>query len=178
MGGLLAALFLLYPFIVYLGLKKFQPEALAALLLAFTVVRLLINGWHDRMAMYAGFAALIVCVVTWVSGSQQALFFYPVLVNLSLLGLFAVSLIRPPTIIEMIARKMEKGEFPDRAVAYTRKVTVCWCIFFLCNGLVSLLTITLSPQWWMIYNGFIAYLLIALMMGGEYLVRRRVRAND
>jgi uncharacterized membrane protein len=63
-------------------------------------------------------------------------------------------------------------------VAYTRKVTQAWCVFFVANGLVALWTATRWPvQAWFYYNGIIAYLLVGVMFGGEWLVRRRVLAG-
>ncbi len=54
-------------------------------------------------------------------------------------------------------------------------MTLGWCVFFAVNGTVSALTIGLGREWWTLYNGLVAYLLMAGLMGGEYLVRRRVR---
>ncbi|HEV2613448.1 MAG TPA: hypothetical protein VGV92_01935 [Gammaproteobacteria bacterium] len=97
--------------------------------------------------------------------------FYPVLINIFMLVLFAQSLMFPPTIIERIARKTEKT-FPPEAVLYTRRVTQVWCVFFIINGTISLITIFwASPKVWSLYNGVISYLLMGLLFGSEYLVR-------
>lgn len=97
--------------------------------------------------------------------------FYPVLINIFMLILFSQSLIFPPSIIERIARKTEKT-FPPEAVLYTRRVTQVWCVFFIINGTISLITIFwASPKIWSLYNGVISYLLMGLLFGGEYFVR-------
>jgi uncharacterized membrane protein len=63
-------------------------------------------------------------------------------------------------------------------VAYTRKVTQAWCVFFVVNASVALWTATRWPvQAWFYYNGIIAYLLVGVMFGAEWLVRRRVLAG-
>ena len=97
--------------------------------------------------------------------------FYPVLMNLLMLVLFAQSLLFPPTIIERIARKTE-STFPPEAVIYTRRVTQVWCVFFIINGTISLITLFwASPKIWSLYNGVIAYMLMGILFGSEYLVR-------
>jgi uncharacterized membrane protein len=181
----IGSLFVLYPFLVYFGFQEFQPRVIAGFLLVLTVFRFLLtkdntNGQSDSgMSLYWIATASLVIVVTFLTGSKLGLFLYPLLVNLAFFTFFTISLYHPPTIIERIARRQRK-EFPERAIVYTRKVTKVWCVFFLLNGSVSALTIFHSETWWMLYNGFISYILIGLMLGGEYLVRLRVmkHSND
>jgi uncharacterized membrane protein len=66
---------------------------------------------------------------------------------------------------------------PVKAVVYTRKVTQAWCLFFLINGSMSVMSIFYSEEWWVLYNGFIAYILIGLMLAGEYFIRIKVIGN-
>jgi uncharacterized membrane protein len=80
----------------------------------------------------------------------------------------------PPTIAERIAR-LRMPDLPQVAVAYTRRVTQVWCVFFVGNGLMALWTALRWPdQVWFIYNGVIAYVLVAALFTGEWLVRQRV----
>ena len=99
---------------------------------------------------------------------------YPVLVSLSMMILFSISLLKPPTVIEVFARRQE-GRLSSEAVSYTRKVTIVWCVFFLLNAIVSAYTAFASRELWLIYNGFVSYLLIASLFALEYLVRQRVK---
>ena len=39
------------------------------------------------------------------------------------------------------------------------------------------MSISYSEEWWVLYNGFIAYILIGLMLAGEYLIRIKVIGN-
>lgn len=85
--------------------------------------------------------------------------------------LFSYSLISPPPIIERIARKREP-DLPPHAVTYTRCVTQLWCLFFVVNGSIALATaLWASPVIWSLYNGVISYVLMGLLLAGEYLVR-------
>ena len=53
-----------------------------------------------------------------------------------------------------------------------------WCGFFVLNGALALATaLWMSDRAWALYNGLIAYGLIGLLFGVEWLVRQRVRTG-
>ncbi|MDR0736576.1 MAG: hypothetical protein LBF51_07075 [Zoogloeaceae bacterium] len=106
--------------------------------------------------------------------SSLSLQFYPVLVNLMFLLIFAFSLTQEQSLIERLARRFEPG-LPESGVRYTRRVTKAWCLFFIVNGAISLWSIHAGEKTWAIYNGLVAYLLMGLMFVGEWLIRRHVR---
>lgn len=176
-------LFVLYPFLIYFGLQEFQPRVLACFLLIATILRFIVtkndkNGKSDAgMSLYWVATAALVVTVTFLTGSKFGLFLYPLLVNLALFIFFTISLFHPPTVIERFARRA-RHELPEKAIVYTRKVTQAWCVFFLLNGSLSLMSIFHSEAWWMLYNGLISYILIGLMLGGEYLIRLRVKRRN
>jgi len=167
---------LLYPFLVYFGLRDFQPKALSCLLLVLVVLRFInwkvsnTEDYQKTINLYWIAAALIAILLTIATGSKIGLYLYPLLVNLAFFIFFYISILNPPTIIEQIARGFN-AEFPDNAVIYTRKATKAWCLFFIFNGSMSVISIYLSEEWWLLYNGFISYILIASMFGAEYLFR-------
>lgn len=100
---------------------------------------------------------------------------YPVAMNLAMLIFFGSSLIFTPTVIERIARVREP-HLPAVAILYTRRVTQVWCLFFVINGALALFTtLFASPALWALYNGVIAYLLMAILFGCEYAVRLRFK---
>lgn len=102
---------------------------------------------------------------------------YPVLVNACLLAVFVASLLRPPTVIERIAR-LSDPLLPAEALPYIRKVTMAWCGFFVVNGALALATtLWASQRTWLLYNGFLAYVLMGAFFGAEWLLRRRVQAR-
>ena len=107
-------------------------------------------------------------------GTAEAMLYYPTLVNLVLLIVFVHSLIYPPAVITRLAR-IREPDLPPAGVRYTRNVTVVWSVFFLLNGSASIFTaIWTTAETWTLYNGFIAYVLIGALFGGEWLVRARV----
>mgnify|MGYP003988786837 FL=1 len=92
-----------------------------------------------------------------------------------MLVLFFVSLLHPPTIVERFAR-IQNPNLPEAAVRYTRKVTIVWCVFFVCNGCAALYTALFSSlETWTLYNGAISYALMGILFAGEYLIRRRLQ---
>ncbi len=171
---------ILYPVIVYFGLQSGQWGArqVGVLLLLMAVARLLLrspqrrtDGWLIVLPVLVALPALLLNQAIWV-------LLYPALVSALFLFVFAASLYRPPTVIESIAR-LHMPDFPPAAIAYTRKVTQVWCVFFVFNGTVAVLTaLFASHAIWALYNGAISYALIGLMFAGEWLIRRRVLAAE
>ncbi len=170
----LGLLTLLYPLAVYFGLQAFDARGLVLLLLVVAGVRLLTLGQSPLNHWLWLPLLLLLGLWTWLTNSAVGLKFYPVLISASLLVMFAWTLKHPPSMIERLAR-LQDPELPPQGVTYTRRVTQVWCLFFLLNGSVSLLT-TLwgSDAVWALYNGLIAYLAMGLLFAIEWLVRQRV----
>lgn len=176
----LSGLLVLYPLLVYLGLTMVGPRWLAALLLVIALGKLAFNHFAGMVIGNTGWlllAASVATAITLVSGSVLGLKFYPVLVNGLMLILFSISLWRPPSMIERFAR-LQHQALPPAAVRYTRKVTWIWCVFFIINGSIATLTVFASESLWALYNGFIAYMLMGLLLAGEYLVRKHLQRKN
>jgi len=173
LAGLLT---LLYPLAIYLGLQYSTPRVMALMLVTLAALRARVAG-QPSWGLFAA-AAGVLALIAGFSGSGLPLKLYPVLVNAAMLGAFSWSLGNPPTVVERIAR-LQDPELPPAGVAYTRRVTVAWCVFFLFNGTLAALTASLaSDRVWAVYNGGIAYLLMGAMFAGEWLIRRRVMAGQ
>lgn len=171
--AVVVALTIAYPFAIYFGLQHFSASALLPLLLLLLILRWFSgNRPGERTVLVAVLAVLVVVGLLW--GHRLGLKFYPVLVNVGFLVLFAGSLISPPSFVERLAR-LRDPDLPPQAVSYTRRVTWVWSVFFLVNGSIAAATaVYASEATWALYNGFIAYLLIGALAGGEWLVRRHV----
>jgi uncharacterized membrane protein len=163
-------LMLLFPLMLWLGEGRVAPAWLAALLLLVGVAR-----WPNATAAVAtrywsGGTILLALIAYW-SGGLLPLRFYPVLVNGAFLTVFAYSLIVSPSTIERLAR-LQDPNLPPAAIAYTRRVTQVWCVFFMLNGAIALYTALFSSMaQWSFYNGFLAYLLMGVLFAGEYCAR-------
>ena len=173
----IAALGIAYPFLVYFGLRLVSPIVMVAGLLILLMLRFLFDrGGSVRKRLAPVFAVAGIGVLALVALSPLAgLKAYPILVSLGFAGLFASSLISPPTIVERIAR-LREPDLPASAIPYLRNVTMAWIVFFLTNAAISAATaFSGSLEAWTLYNGLISYLLIGAMFAGEFSVRYFVR---
>ena len=165
---------LVYPLAIWFGEGRIEPRFLAGLLLLTGLTRLpTLEVNHSGLLWLGGTMALVILAV-WFN-ALLPLKFYPVFVNAALLSAFIYSLIVPPSMIERFAR-LREPDLPAAAIDYTRRVTQIWCVFFAINGAIALITaLWASAAIWTLYNGFIAYLLMGILLAGEYGVRWRFR---
>ena len=177
LNGIVGLLAIGYPFLVYLSKDQVQPRYVAFFLAAVLLVR----GACDKRSFVVGHWALLAaaCVMFMLAAGlvnePAMLLAYPVFVSLLFFAVFSYSLAHPPTVVERLAR-LQDPDLPPQGVAYTGQVTRVWCGFFLANASVSLATVWYGDPWlWSLYNGLVAYLLMAALMAGEMLVRRRIR---
>ncbi|MNE71751.1 hypothetical protein D3C80_1676500 [compost metagenome] len=167
---------MLYPFAVHLGIEHFAPWQFALLLGGLWLARAM-TGEGRLAQLLPACAAIAFCLLLAAMNSTLLLRWYPVLINASLLGVFGLSLIHGPPVVERLAR-LREPDLPPAAVAYTRQVTKVWCLFFLGNGLTAAALALWAPlNWWALYNGLIAYLLMGALFAGEWWVRQRVRVH-
>ncbi|WP_235838446.1 hypothetical protein [Cognaticolwellia aestuarii] len=179
--ALTTGVLLMYPFAVYIGLNNLQPGYLAIVLVAFVLLRIFLVRSNLKKLPWLLPASVLGIVAILVSAFTDSIIgfkLYPLAINFAMLMVFAFSYFKPPTVIETFARLSEKN-LPPSAIKYTAKVTLVWCLFFIINGLVSLYTaVFMSLDSWMIYNGFISYVLMGILMLVEYLVRLKVKKQQ
>lgn len=173
----------IYPLLVYTAIGRVGPGGVAAILAAVCLVRLVVLRRRGR-ASFGGAYLELICVggmvlaaVSFWLDSSGAVLYYPVLVNAALLLVFAASLVRPPSVIERIARLRDPA-LPPAAVVYTQRVTAVWAVFFVLNGAAALYTARFtSLETWALYNGLIAYLLMGALFAIELAIRTLVKAR-
>ena len=171
-----ALLTLSYPLAIWLLGDRVQPRWLALSLVLLGALRLAATGQRKWIGLALGAFAL--AAITGVLNVGWPLRWYPVFVNGSLLVLFGVTLFRGPSMAERLAR-LREPDLPPHAVEYTRKVTMAWCGFFVVNGSIAAATsLWGTDAQWGLYNGGIAYGLMGLFAGAEYLVRLRVKKRN
>lgn len=165
---------ILYPLVIWLGQGQVEPRWMAAILLLAAATRIP-SFKLSQIARWSMFAALVLAACAVWANALLPLKLYPVLVNAVLLAVFGFSLAVPPSMVERFAR-LREPDLPPAAVAYTRRVTQVWCVFFIFNGAIALGTaLWASAEVWSLYTGVIAYILMGLLFGLEYLVRLRFK---
>ncbi|AUI66520.1 MULTISPECIES: hypothetical protein [Glaesserella] len=116
----------------------------------------------------------LILATVGITRSIDTMYWYPVVISLMMLVLFGGSLLSEQSLIERLAR-LQHPNLPSQAIIYTRKVTQIWCLFFIVNISITVSFILLEKfDYWAIYTGVISYILIGLLMVGEWLVRQRV----
>ena len=178
-GGARLALALGYPIGIYCALLWFEPRWVAV-----AVVALILARWRGRaLRMFAGLSwlshaviagSLALSVGAALANDETLLRLYPAGISLALLALFALSLRTPPSLVERMAR-LSHPDLPEDAVRYCRHVTEVWCGFFALNAAISIWSaVAASREVWALYNGFIVYLVMGSLFGGEWLLRRHL----
>jgi uncharacterized membrane protein len=171
-----AVLAVSYPAAVYFGLLHWSARTLGCVLLALLLpgLWLRLRGvpreqlWAVLKLPLAVAALVAACAI---SGDARFVLALPVLVNLALLFGFASSLREVP-MIERFAR-LQKAELGPAQLRYCRTVTVIWCVFFVLNAGVSAgVALWGSLALWSLYTGLIAYVLMGMLGGTEYVVRK------
>lgn len=168
-----------YPFAVYFGLQLFSPLVIALALISFLILRILLS-WREKKQVreLVALGLTLSCIVLLSFVDQLlAIKSYPVALSLSLASLFTYSLLNPPSMIERFARMVEPN-LNEQGVRYTRKVTMVWIGFFICNALVSFGTAVYGDlDVWTFYNGFLSYVCVGGLMGIEFVVRQFVKKH-
>jgi len=108
---------LIYPFLVFFSLNRFDPRWLLMALAGSWILR---TAWYGQGMLGWGPGLLAVILFLW--GREGSVLLYPVLVNAFFLLWFAFSLRFPPPVVERLARFMDP-DLPPEGVRYTRAVT-------------------------------------------------------
>lgn len=160
-----------YPIAVYFGLTYLPAGSIALLLCLMLIIRLALQKQQVKPLILPVIVGIVLTAGSYLAKRNDWLLYYPVVINLSMLGLFAYSLKRGPSMIERLAR-LKEPSLPPEAVPYLNRVTQIWCALFIFNGSVAYYTASYtSLEVWTLYNGLIAYLLIGMLLGGEWLYR-------
>ena len=163
-----AALSVLYPALVFCGLVfwNFSPRRLSLLLIGLAFVLFFnttqgrrgganasaqrsgapgeagVKGAPGALKDYALVVLMLACGgVSFFADSLLFLEFYPVLVSLSLLAFFGISLWKKPSFAFRMACLGDRrvATSPERAFVerYCDRVTLAWCGFFVFNAAVA-----------------------------------------
>jgi len=177
MAALLTLMLLMYPPLAHWSIHQDKPEYAVYLLGLLCILPALPAIYRNRrISLGAGAAILLGLTLLLFPGWQgiNLMQLTPVVINALLGALFANSLVlqRVP-LITRLASIMRGGVMPKPVVAYTRKLTFVWTLFFFLLAATGLLLAILSPlETWSLFANLISYLLIVCLFLGEYFFRR------
>ncbi|WP_261817669.1 COG4648 family protein [Vibrio gallicus] len=174
--ALSALILLAYPLAVYFGIERYGLSLVGGVLIAALLLRLLYSSKSrlkelKQLALISASVGITLVALGVIFRQQGLLTFYPVVVNLCMLMVFANSLRQQQTIVERLAR-LQDPDLPQSGIDYTRAVTKVWCAFFIINASIALYTCFLSMAIWTLYNGLISYILAGLLFAIEWIVRQ------
>ncbi len=167
-----------YPFIVYFLGSQIPTTYIVAGLAAALAIRSVLQ-YRDQGAsnLYLSVPVIVIMGAVFLWNEQIAYLIYPVVMSTSFALLLGWTLIYPPSLIERFARLVEP-ELDKEGVKYTYKVTIVWLVYSLVNATISLATVLWGDkEIWLLYNGFISYVLMGFLMGCEYLFRQHYKAK-
>ena len=174
--ALVTLLMVFYPFVVAWALSHQQLLWVSLLLLSVGVIRFFVHP--NRLFLPLTALAILCGSLSLILKDEFWLKFYPVLMSLGTCLIFAFTLRYPPSMIERFAR-LQQADLPESGVRWTRKVTQVWCAFLFFNALIALGTVWYASTWiWTIYNGFISYILMGVLLLGEFVLRKKHQAGN
>lgn len=168
---LITLVFVAYPFIVYVGIQTVPPSFIGVLLMVLLAMRFgVLRAEERRLQLPILLVFLVYALIATLLRSEKFLLFYPVMVNLVLFAVFVSSLRDKESILLRLVRA--RGvKISVYGPSYLNRLTAVWAGFFLLNAAVAAWTTTQPLATWTLYNGLIAYLLVAIMMAIEWLFR-------
>ena len=189
--SLTVALWLAYPLCVDILVTRGSAALLPWVFAAFVLMSAVIHVWATRRGSPTGRASLSglsdlhkpiagvgVALIMFALLLKKAVFVlvWPAAINVALAFVFGKTLRSPTPIVERLANMTLRDLDAPLSAAerrYCRSVTWLWCGFFVCNAAVATgLAIVAPLRWWAVYNGAVAYVLVGLLWGGEYIVRK------
>jgi uncharacterized membrane protein len=164
-----------YPLIVYFGLQHLPPGFFAIALMILLGMRYgVLLPSERRIYLPILFIFLAYAVTAALSQSAAMLLYYPAIVNLTMSGVFLYSLRQGEPLLLRIVRA--RGTvISEHGPVYLYRLTGIWAAFFIVNALVSIWTTTQSIEVWTLYNGFLSYILVGVLVGLEIIFRDYIK---
>lgn len=168
---IVTCLFLVYPYLIYKGIEGGMAWLAPSI---FSGIYLL-QSFASRNVKTKIYKALISIALLLGAYYVQTIAakVLPVLIQLMLMYFFGRTLLKGkgPPFIESFVR-LEFPEFQPGISEYCRQLTILWTGFFAFNTVMCVALANWGTDfWWMLYNGVFIYLMIGVLMIGEYIYR-------
>jgi uncharacterized membrane protein len=157
-----------YPFLSAWAIQAGWNRLILLLIMALSAGRAFRAG-KPAIRLFFGISTLFLAAGAMLS-ETVTIRLIPSVVYLSLAALFGYTLHHPPSLIERMVR-LQFPEFKPGISDYLRQLTVLWVGFFAANVVICAILALFDENLWMAYTGFWIYLLMAVLVIGEYLYR-------
>lgn len=171
------------PFLLYAAYRlDLEARSVWGVLISFYMMRWSVSHWEKfrslklsslrptgkSLLMVVG-TAVGILLISKHRGDHYL--YIPTMINGVLLFNFSVTLVKGPPIVETFARKMVTC-LSDDELHYCRTVTVIWSLFFIANGgFAFYLAWQGMVEFWTLYTGVIAYMLMGTLFFFEMTYR-------
>jgi uncharacterized membrane protein len=178
---------ILYPLLVFCALVIFKLpiKYLSIGIIVFAIAYSVVNSRHYRgkrtIALFI--SPLILCAIGAVSlrlEDEIVIKLYPALADLAYLTIMITSFIFPPPLayyfINIFDKTMKKVIPRQRFELYCFRASIVWCVYFVLDGIVSILTVYIpagradSNLIWGAYNAGITYIIMGMIFAGEFII--------
>ncbi|MBS4047185.1 MAG: hypothetical protein KG075_12650, partial [Alphaproteobacteria bacterium] len=87
---------------------------------------------------------------------------------------FTLSLWRPPSLIERLAR-LRHGDLPPEGQVYCRRLTIVWATWLFANAVIAAaLALAGADDYWALWTGLVSYIVMGALFAGDYLLRQTI----
>ena len=166
-GVLISLIVLSYPIIIYYLLSHNLPW-FGVLLVSLIFIWRIRN--NPNRLLWIGGILFAAASIGYIFGPVVISKSIPILIHLTLFTVFWQSLKTTPLITAFA--QLDFPQLPAGIAEYCRSLTLVWAGFFAFNIVIGLwLAFSGDDKFWAIYNGLIVYLLIVVLIIGEYVWR-------
>ncbi|MDR2729466.1 MAG: hypothetical protein LBB81_01035 [Treponema sp.] len=177
--GLIAVLYPLLVFCVLVVLKlpiRYLSIGIIIFAIAYSIFNSRNYKGKNTAALFISPAILcIIGAASFLLDDFNVIKLYPVLADLSYITIMVTSFFFPPPLayyfIDIFDKSMKTKIPQDNFYRYCLRASVVWVIFFIVDGIISLITVYHSSDFfWGIYNGGITYCMMGLIFAGEFII--------
>ena len=157
-----------YPFVVYYFINSsficYITVGLVGTILVGAILVSKAGVFSDKVILCQSLGIGIAVLLCSLIKPNILHLIYPVLMSFGTMLGFLYTLIKPPSMIERIAR-LNNADLGVDGVIYTRNLTKIWVVFCGINTLISLATVIAgNVKIWFLYNGIISYVLMGTLV--------------
>ena len=171
---LIGVALLSYPALIHLSLAFDRPVIIAGAWLIASIVGMVVAIRNASVFPLLFFGVIVAAaIVLWHRGEAVDLVYLPpVLINATLLMVFARTLLPGATPLVSRVASLWRGALDDEVARYTRRVTIAWVVFFAAMTLESIALALLAPfHVWSLFTNLLNYLMVLLFFAVEYQLR-------
>ena len=179
-ASLSAVLGLFLPIVIYVGIVSNNLFLPLCVILAFGLCRAyLAEVSRPTITAIAVCSAVFVMFFVRLDRSGDLIKLYPVIMNFVVSSVFAFSLRRRKSVLEVLAERFTDVDRELNARPYLRALTGVWAALIFLNGCISAWTSVFSSlEFWVLYNTLYAYGILAAFALLEWLYRQHYKRRQ